>query len=249
MDFIGESLLGGGYEDAEQNFADRFLKPGMTVLDIGAHRGFHTLFFSKKVGKHGHVISFEPSPRDRKRLELHIRINFRQNVDLIECALGEEDRSADLYAVPENSVLNSLRPPDTEFQTCRTQVSVKRLDDVLSQAHIDKVDFIKLDVEGGELSVLKGAEQLLHRIPRPVILCEVLPETTRPWGYHPRLIVEYLAQRAFFWFKLNSRAELAPIDNESSEFHGNFIAIPAECVTYVAPLCASSHGPSHAVGG
>lgn len=247
-DFIGESLLEGGYETAESELAVNFLKPGMTVLDIGAHRGFHTLLFSEKVGKHGRVLSFEPSPPDRRRLELHLKINFCHNVEVIECALGEEDGSANLYAVPSNSVLNSLRPPDTAFQISATPVLVRKLDDVLLQTHVKSVDFIKLDVEGGELGVLKGAQQLISRVPRPVILCEVLQETTRLWGYPAHLIVDHLSQQGFVWFELNEEAELVPIRNERSDFHGNFIAVPTERLPDVADLRAPTHGNSRAAG-
>jgi FkbM family methyltransferase len=233
-DFIGESLLKGGYESAETAFAANFLRPGMTVLDIGAHRGFHTLLFSKKVGKHGRVLSFEPSLSDRKRLKLHLKINFCRNVVVNECALGEENGIADLYAVPANSVLNSLRPPDTSFETSTMAVSLRRLDDVLLRANVEAVDFMKLDVEGGELGVLKGGQDLLARTRRPVILCEVLEIRTRPWGYPGRLIIEYLAQRGFSWFELNSDATILPLEATRSEFNGNFVAVPKESLLAVA---------------
>jgi FkbM family methyltransferase len=234
MDFIGQSLLEGGYENAECNFEKRFVKPGMTALDIGAHRGFHTLLLSKRVGKHGRIISFEPSPRDVKRLNLHLRINFCHNVEVVECALGEEHGRADLYVVPGNSVLNSLRPPDTALQTSKRQVAVRKLDDILSHVRVERVDFIKLDVEGGELGVLKGAQGLLSRIPRPVILCEVLEQRTRPWGYKGRLIIEHLSQWGFRWFELNGKADLLPVPRERTEFSGNFVAVPTESLSIAA---------------
>jgi FkbM family methyltransferase len=248
-DFIGQSLLDGGYETVESDFAANFLKPGMTVLDVGAHRGFHTLLFSRKVGKHGHVLSFEPSPPDGKRLRLHLKLNQCRNVEVIQCALGEEDGAANLYAVPANSVLNSLRPPSTGFPTCTIPVPVRKLDGVLSHAPFQRVDFMKLDVEGGELGVLKGAEQLLSTVPRPVILCEVLQKATGAWGYSSRLIVEYLSERGFVWFVLNEKAELVPTGDESREFQGNFIAVPAESLPRIAHLRAPAHGNSHVAGG
>jgi FkbM family methyltransferase len=241
-DFIGESLLEGGYEMAESSLAGNFLKPGMTVVDIGAHRGFHTLSFSKKVGKRGRVVSIEPSPSDQRRLRLHLRINFCRNVEVIQCALGEEDGTADLYTVPTNSVLNSLRPPDTTFETSTTSVNVRKLDDVLSRAKVETVDFVKLDVEGGELGVLKGARQLLERVPRPVILCEVLEIRTRPWGYPGRLIIEYLAERGFSWFELNSDGTILPLEDTRSEFNGNFVAVPEESLSVVAGLTKTNSG-------
>jgi FkbM family methyltransferase len=234
-DFIGDSIIQGGYEVAESNFVGRFVKPGMTVLDIGAHRGFHSLLLSKKVGRNGRLLSFEPSPADAKRLRLHLRINFCSNAEVFECALGEEDEAAELYVVPKNSVLNSLRPPDTEYRASTKTVAVKRLDNALSQAHVERVDFVKLDVEGGELSVLKGAQRLLSSTPRPLILCEVLEQRTRPWGYPARLIIEYLLQMGFVWFELSDKAELQPIASEQSEFNGNFVAVPSESLSAAMP--------------
>ena len=59
-----------------------------------------------------------------------------------------------------------------------------------------------------------------------MILCEVLEQRTRPWGYRARLIVEHLSQRGFVWFDLNQNAQLAVIEREHSEYHGNFVAVP-----------------------
>ena len=76
MDFIGGSILEGGYENAECNFGRRFLKPGMTVLDIGAHCGFHTLLFSKSVGRRGRVLAFQPSRSNRKGRRVNLAMYF-----------------------------------------------------------------------------------------------------------------------------------------------------------------------------
>jgi FkbM family methyltransferase len=65
---------------------ERFLKPNMTVLDIGTHHGFYSLLASYKVGATGQVIAFEPSPRERRRLLWHLRLNRKKNV-LVELLL------------------------------------------------------------------------------------------------------------------------------------------------------------------
>lgn len=240
QDFICDSIIQGGYEVPECSFVEHFVKPGMTVLDIGAHRGFHSLLLSKRFGSNGRLLSFEPSPADARRLRLHLRINFCRNAEVFECALGDQDGSAELYTVPENSVLNSLRPPDTQFRTSRKKVEVRTLDDALSKARAERVDFVKLDVEGGELAVLKGAQQLLSNSPRPVVLCEVLEQRTRPWGYPARLIIEYLLQRGFAWFELRDDAILQPITPRQSEFNGNFVAVPSESLPAVTPQDSSA---------
>lgn len=238
MDYIGECLANGGYENKERMFIGRFVKPGMIVIDIGAHRGFHTILFSKMVRNTGRVLSFEPSPDNSSRLKLHLKINFCRNVEIKECALGKDDGVRNLYVVASQTVLNSLRPPVTAYASSTTPVQVQKLDDVLSSEKISKVDFIKLDVEGGELDALLGAEHLLRRVPRPVILCEVLEKLTRPWGYSSRFIIDHLAQRDFIWFQLNATADLLPLQVDEPEYSGNFIAVPRESLPAVEHLRA-----------
>ena len=244
-DFIGESLLRGGYEVPEANFASNFLKRGMTVVDVGAHRGFFTLLFSKKVGRTGRVLSFEPSKVDRQRLIKHLKINICTNVEVFSCAVGEAEAIADFYAVPTNSVLGSLRPPDTDFEVLKDSVVVKTLDSVLTDCRTQHVDFVKIDVEGGELGVLRGARNLLDRIPRPVILCEVLEMRTQPWGYPAGHIIRDLVEREFHWFQLSEDALLSPLDLASYEFNGNFVAIPKEMLFKFSGLITAVADQSH----
>src|SRR6201999_566014 len=119
-------------------FAKHFLSPGMTVLDIGAHRGFHSLLFSKKVGPSGKVIAFEPSPQEAKRLRTNLRMNRCTNVQVNQYALGEKDEgNVTLYVVEENGVLNSLRPRDEVPKNSPTSVALRKLDNVLSEMGID----------------------------------------------------------------------------------------------------------------
>src|SRR6202022_4832032 len=96
---LDDDLVQEGFEDAEIAFVHRLLRPGMTVLDAGAHHGLYTLLASKRVGKQGRVIAFEPSPRERKRLRRHLRVNRCKNVDVQSCALGDQGREADLFLV------------------------------------------------------------------------------------------------------------------------------------------------------
>jgi FkbM family methyltransferase len=230
-DALGRVLLGDGFENAERCFVERFLQPGMTVLDIGAHHGFYTLLASKRVGPLGKTISFEPSPRERKALRLHLLLNRCRNVAVEELALGDEDTEADLYVVEDfGSGCNSLRPPDVPVGTSNLRVRVSRLDSWLAKRAVGRVDFIKLDVEGAELGVLKGASQLLQRWPRPVILAEVQDVRTRPWGYRAKDIIDHLANRGYKWFGLSDGGYVKDLDMHANDFEGNFVACPEESV-------------------
>lgn len=96
-DVCGDAVFAGNFEEAERQFVERFLRPGMIVLDIGAHHGFYTLLASRKVGEKGKVIAFEPSPRERRKLIWHCRLNRTDNVWIESCALGSFDGEVELF--------------------------------------------------------------------------------------------------------------------------------------------------------
>ena len=103
-----------------------------------------------------------------------------------------------------------------------------RLDDFVRKSRIERVDFIKLDVEGAELTVLKGASDLLQRSPRPVIHAEVEDIRTEPWGYRASEIVRTLDALGFEWFEPQFDGTLVRIGPEREEFQANLVAVPKE---------------------
>ncbi|MGA2430340.1 MAG: FkbM family methyltransferase, partial [Candidatus Acidiferrum sp.] len=228
-DHVGQPIRQGRFEVAEVRFVERFVKVGMTVLDIGAHHGFYTLLCSKRVGSGGRVVAFEPSPRERKALQLHLKLNRCRNVSVEPLALGNEDATGNLYVIEgRNTGCNSLKPPTAVGDIAPVSVRVARLDEWLRQRKLDRVDFIKVDVEGGELALLKGAAQLLERKPRPVILAEVQDVRTQPWGYRAKEIIDYLTLRGYKWFTPLPDGSIEELDVTATEFEGNFVAFPEE---------------------
>jgi FkbM family methyltransferase len=180
---LDQELIYNEFEKMEMNFVKKLLRRDMTVVDVGAHHGLYTLLASKCVGWHGHVVSIEPSPRECTRLEKHLQLNRWSNVELVPCAAGENPGEADSYLADGfQDWCNSLRPPASSQSVPTIRVPVRRMDDILSELEISKVDFVKLDVEGAELSVLYGAMKLLHRESRPAMLVEVQDVRTRQWA-------------------------------------------------------------------
>jgi hypothetical protein len=125
-----------------------------------------------------------------------------------------------------------------------------RLDEYLRRKGIERVDFIKMDVEGAELEVLRGAAFLLSRKPRPVWMMKVQDIRTEAFGYSAKDIVEFLRQRDFHWFKITAQGTLLPL-TDPSELHDcpvyNFVAVPVERLMEIqefvkerVPLCQSS---------
>jgi FkbM family methyltransferase len=225
------ALARAEYETAEMNFVQRFLRPGMTVLDLGAHHGLYSLLAAKCVGSRGRVVAFEPSPRERVRLQRHLKLNVGLNVEVQPFALGAQAGTADLYLVQNGQDgCNSLRPPAVAEPTTRVAVPVRKLDDELRRLGCRHVDFIKLDVEGGELGALEGAAEVLSGGARPAILAEVQDLRTEPWGYAAREIIRFLLRKEYRWFALDAEGNLVPISTEEQRYDGNLVALPAERV-------------------
>jgi len=241
-DSISARVVYGGFENAETNFVSRFLKSGMHFVDIGAHHGYYTLLASRQVGGEGIVLAIEPSPRERKQLGLHLRINRCRNVQVESYALGETEGMAELHLVlGSDSSCNSLRKPEVGEEIGMVPVSVQRLDRVLEERNFLNIDLVKIDVEGAEISVLQGADNLLRQRPRPVVMAEVQDIRTNPWGYPAKTIIAFLSAKNFHWFRPLADGSLEGINVKQEEYDGNFVAVPDERLSGVRHLLSEEN--------
>lgn len=173
---IGLNIVRGHYERDEIAFVRRILKPGDTAVDVGAHIGFFTIQMAAMVGAAGHVYAFEPFDANADLLERSIAENrFGDRVVFQRGAVGAASGFATLTFPVEtlNSggaylLLDGTAPLTGNL---KKQVPLIALDDIQMQR---PVRFIKMDVEGAEPQVIKGAARLL-REDRPVILSELHP--------------------------------------------------------------------------
>jgi FkbM family methyltransferase len=173
---IGLNIVRGHYERDEIAFVRRILSPGDTAIDIGAHIGFFTLQMAAMVGPSGRVHAFEPFDANADLLERSIAENrFGDRITVQRDAVGAASGTATLTFPLET--LNSggayvLRDGTAPLAgNVKKQVPLVALDDL----HLGRpVRFIKMDVEGAEPLVIKGAERLL-REDRPMILSELHP--------------------------------------------------------------------------
>jgi FkbM family methyltransferase len=159
---------------------------GDIVIDVGACLGRYTLTSSKLVGENGKVVAIEGDPSHYEMLNKNLKLNRISNVTTINCMVGSKDMhltkdSREIYLrVSSNDNINNQESLYREFdETGRAQfdntiVHLNSLDDLLIKQHgINEVNWMKIDVEGAELEVLKGAHNILSNSKRIKLLVEI----------------------------------------------------------------------------
>jgi FkbM family methyltransferase len=225
IDEIAERTALGTYEQDVVQFLRRALKPGMVAFDLGAHCGYFTLLMREAVGPGGQVHSFEPSPQTYKRLATNIRSNRYSNVFGRNAAVGAQPGSLTL-----NTYVNS-RAAYSTFGTppfpgsIAARVPVTSLDLYTSEHAIERVHLAKMDVEGSELEVLKGAQRLLEKFAVQVFVFEVSDLRLQSRGTSSRALIEAFRRWNYSLHQLDSDGMLVPFTQQSSYDYENLIAV------------------------
>jgi FkbM family methyltransferase len=154
----------GFYEQGTMHVIASCLRPADTFVDAGASVGQMSFLAASCVGPNGRVLAFEPAPDRFEDLVAGIAINGLSNVAPVCCGLADDDSAKNLYLRGSPSMADQSRTSDV------VRVPVRRLDHVLAARGIDRVRFVKIDVEGLEPEVLLGAARLLAS-PEPPIVC------------------------------------------------------------------------------
>jgi FkbM family methyltransferase len=175
----------------------RLLRPGDVVVDVGANAGYFTLLFSDIVGASGEVHAFEPIAPTFERLSRTIADARRFDNVMLNCAAcGESSGVATMLVPGADWGQAALAPHATgswasEAELTAYETTVVSLDAYLEAKSAPRVDFMKLDAEGAELGVLKGAARTLAS-QRPLLSIELYGEWTRDFGYEPADLVSFL---------------------------------------------------------
>jgi FkbM family methyltransferase len=166
------------YESAVEQLLRNSLRPGDTLLDVGANVGHIAVLGACLVGIQGRVLGFEADPRLAALLSSHVEKHALSQVTIFGCGLGDARGSFKLRVNPRHLGGNTLRELGdeekeqrfTEERDCKLEVG----DEVLANVELPGNVFLKLDVEGSEIRVLRGMPRILERVSRAVV--EVTPE-------------------------------------------------------------------------
>jgi FkbM family methyltransferase len=184
----------GAHEPEESALLAERLKQGMVVIDAGSNVGYHSLLASKAVGPSGRVFAFDPDPENMGLLRANLDLNGVTNVTTVNSALSDRAQTARFYRDTANHGAHTLSRTNVEVPGEEFSVSCVRLDDALEGLGVQRVDFIKVDIQGAEAMMLRGAKKTLER-DRPTLLLEFWPAGLRAMGDRPLDLLE--AMRGF----------------------------------------------------
>lgn len=167
----GRAAFLGLWDDDVREAIWQRLAPDAVILDVGANVGAWTVPFARRLGAGGRVCAFEPVPANRDRLERAVSQNALSNVTVSPFALGDADATVDMWLRTSVTGASSGTAALVPTGAGHVTVTMRPMDAWVEQVTLNRLDFMKLDVEGAELMVLAGAEQTVARF-RPLILAE-----------------------------------------------------------------------------
>lgn len=201
----GQIWAGLRRERHEVSFVLSILSPGMFFFDIGAKSGLFAISAAKQIGGK-QVFAFEPCSRAHELLKRNLRLNRISDVNVEQAALWHSVDKGVSKINPRGygglNTLDSATHPDGRA-VFQEDVPITTMDVFLKDRKIPRVDVMKVDVEGADLMLFRGARELLERPDAPLILCEGFGFLTRGFGYHPVEILWFLESCGYSLFALN----------------------------------------------
>ena len=199
----------GSYEPEETKVIRRIAKQMNTMLDIGSNIGWYSLM-SAGINASATIHAFEPIPSTFKRLERNCRLNgFESIVNCHNYGFSGQKGSFPFYFYPQGSGNASMQNLGERENVTIVDCELRILDSVLDWLNPSKyIDFIKCDVEGNELFVLKGGKDLLAKH-KPILLLELLRKWSAKFGYHPNEAISFLEELGYKCYTTTANGSLA----------------------------------------
>lgn len=185
------------------------IKPGFNILDIGANIGFYTKFFSELTGQNGGVHAFEPDVTNFNYLQGNLQKN--KNVKLINKAVSNKTEPLKIYLSKMLNVDHRTYPVENYDQVL--EIDATTIDDYLTLNNISRIDFIKMDIQGFEMSAIKGMTNTLKNNPSLKIVTELWPFGLTKAGSSALEIFDFAGSLGFGIYLITEN-QLQPLTKE-----------------------------------
>lgn len=200
----------------------KHLNRDFVVLDIGANIGYLSLNFARACSE-GFVFSFEPDSQNFKDLQTNIKLNDFENIKIFKKALGEKSGDAVLFKMyPNNPGANRILSTSPEQSCQHENVEVAALDEIDELKSTNRIDLIKIDVEGYEMFVLKGARELIEKW-RPLLFVELAEVNLRQQGYSALSLIDFIEELDY---EVKDARDLRDIERHKDNHHTDILCLP-----------------------
>lgn len=212
-----ELALYGVHEKNSTEEVKRIITPGMKILEVGANIGYYALIEAKQAGPNGRLYAIEPSPSNFDSLKKNLDMNGIRNAYLHQAAFGEKRGKSMFYVYDKSNLSSFIKRDDMGMDVKEVEVEMLTLDEFLVGKEID---FVRMDVEGYEREILKGAEKAFSEGKKPkYFFIEVHSDLLHKKGSSCKEIVELLGKYGYdvktsYWRGKNSKGKMV---NSSKE--------------------------------
>lgn len=214
IDFPPSHMRSGCYEKYETELFKKIVKKRMVVVDVGANIGYYTLIAAELVGEKGKVFAFEPEPENYALLVRNIEANGYKNAVPVPKAVSNKEGTTRLFLSPDGNT-GWHRIYDLQDGWNSIEVETVSLDEFFKDQE-DRIDVIKMDVEGAEMAVLQGMSQILKRNVNLKIFTEFSPTLLEKFGSSPEGYLNQLIKHGFKLYGIDEQNEqIRAIDIDS----------------------------------
>jgi FkbM family methyltransferase len=188
---VAPGVIGGFYERIELDLFERLAAASRVIVDVGGNVGLYACLGAGRMPPGGRLIVFEPVRGNLRYLERNLEQNHVQGVRVEALAVGEADGEATIYLVPRSVGTHSMSARNAEGSAHGVVVPMVSLDSYLTGRRVAAVDVVKVDVEGYEGFVLRGARATLRRS-RPALLLAFSPRQLLNCGFAPGELLDLI---------------------------------------------------------
>lgn len=222
--YCGDMYYGIGFEEGELDLVRKFVQAGDIFFDVGANVGIYTLTASRFAGTGGEVHAFEPLAGTYQLLQKNVQMNGVKNIHLNNVAVGDMIGEADLY-VNAQAALTGLGLTNRGVLLDVQKVPIWTLDEYAEREKIQSINFLKVDVEGFEGHVLRGAKRLISRSPDLIVMSELAQKNFEPLGFSTQEVIDYMCELGFeVWIIGDNGLSFIPV-GETTYSSQNFFFI------------------------
>jgi FkbM family methyltransferase len=220
----------GEYEAVLTKIAGALVSEGDVCIDVGTNFGWYTSLMAMRIGPTGAIHAFEPMPQSFDELKQNYELmGSPPNVVLNNLALGDQCGTVQIHMFAGLTSGHASLAAKASIDSTTFDCKLITLDSYLIENAIDRVDFVKVDIEGAELMFLKGAERLFKQDVPPIFMMEMAVGQTVNFDYHPNELIEFIGERGDYeFFEVDEQmSAMRPIDGFAAGHIGaNVFCIP-----------------------